>query len=62
MGCIVNLRTARKRAGRLRAEQEAAQKRLAYGRSKAEKTLARTLSDKAHKNLDQKRIERKDGP
>ncbi len=62
MGCIVNLRTARKRAGRLRAEQEAAQKRLAYGRFKAEKTLARTLSDKAHKNLDQKRIERKDDP
>jgi hypothetical protein len=62
MGCIVNLRTTRKRAGRLRAEQEAAQKRLAYGRSKAEKTLARTLNDKAHENLDQKRIERKDGP
>ncbi len=62
MGCIVNLRTARKRAGRLRAEQEAAQRRLAYGRSKAEKTLTRALDEKARKNLAQKRIEGKDSP
>lgn len=62
MGPIVNLRTARKQAKRLRAEQEAAQKRLAHGRSKAEKALQRTQSENARENLDRHRIERKDGP
>ncbi len=36
MAPIVNLRTARKRAKRLKAEQDAAANRLAYGRSKIE--------------------------
>jgi len=62
MGPIVNLRTARKYVKRRRAEQEAAQHRLAHGRSKAEKALQRSQSDKAQKNLAQHRIERKDGP
>ncbi len=47
MGPIVNLRTARKQAKRRRAEQEAAQNRLAHGRSKAEKALQRTQSENA---------------
>lgn len=62
MGPIVNLRTARKQAMRRRAEQEAAQNRLAHGRSKAEKALQQSQSDKAREDLDQHRIERKDGP
>ena len=57
MGHIVNLRTARKQAKRRQAEQEAASRRLAHGRSKAERTLERSKSDKAQKNLDQHRIE-----
>ena len=42
MGQIVNLRTARKRAKRRQAEQEAARNRLAHGRPKAERTLQRS--------------------
>lgn len=61
MGTIVNLRTARKQAKRRLAEQEAAQNRLAHGRSKAEKALARSQRDKDGRSLDQHRIEEKDG-
>ena len=61
MGHIVNLRTARKQAKRRQAEQEAACRRLAHGRSKAERTLERSKSDKAQRSLDQHRIEKGDG-
>jgi len=59
MGTIVNLRTARKQAKRRQAGQEAAQNRLAHGRSKAEKALQRTQSEKAREGLEGHRIERK---
>lgn len=62
MGPIVNLRTVRKQAKRRHAEQEAAQNRLAHGRSKAEKALRRSQEDTARQILDQHRIERKDRP
>ncbi len=62
MGPIVNLRTARKQAKRRDAEQEAAQNRLAHGRSKGEKALLRSQADKAQQSLDSHRIERKDRP
>jgi len=62
MGPIVNLRTVRKQAKRRQAEQEAAQNRLAHGRSKAEKALQRSQGDKTWQILDQHRIERKDRP
>ena len=61
MGDIVNLRTARKRAKRRRAEQKAASTRLTHGRSKAERILERARSRKADKSLDQHRIETGDG-
>lgn len=61
MGNLVNLRTARKRAKRRQAEQEAASSRLAHGRPKAERTLAQSRNDKARKGLDQHRIETGDG-
>jgi hypothetical protein len=61
MSTIVNLRIARKRAKRLLAEQEAAENRLAHGRSKAEKAQARSDIDRAEKKLDQHEIESKDG-
>lgn len=62
MGLVVNLRTARKQAKRRRSEQEAAQNRLAHGRPKAETKLHRANSDKAKRDLEQHRIERKDRP
>jgi hypothetical protein len=57
MGPIVNLRTERKRAKRRVAEQEAASRRAAFGRSKVQANLGRTQSDKAQTSLDQHRIE-----
>jgi hypothetical protein len=61
MGDLVNLRTARKQAKRRQAEAKAAVHRLAHGRSKAERSLARSRDDKASKSLDQHRIETGDG-
>ena len=40
MGDVVNLRTARKRAARLRREKEADRNRIEHGRSKEERILA----------------------
>jgi hypothetical protein len=57
MGDLINLRTARKQAGRRRAEQEAASNRLAHGRPKAERVLERSQSDKAKRDLDGHRID-----
>jgi hypothetical protein len=61
MGDIVNLRTARKRAKRLEAEQKAASNRVVHGRSKAERALEQSRSHKARRNLAQHRIETGDG-
>ncbi|MGD0418712.1 MAG: DUF4169 family protein [Xanthobacteraceae bacterium] len=61
MGNLVNLRTARKRAKRRQAEQEAASNRLAHGRPKTERTLAQSRNGKARRGLDQHRIETGDG-
>jgi len=60
MADVVNLRMARKHAKRRQAEQEAAQRRLAHGRSKAEKVLQRSQGDKAERELDRHRLERGD--
>jgi hypothetical protein len=57
MAEIVNLRTARKRAKRVTAEEQAAARRLAHGRSKAERNLERAQSDKDRRSLDHHRIE-----
>ncbi|HTZ02130.1 MAG TPA: DUF4169 family protein [Xanthobacteraceae bacterium] len=61
MGPVVNLRSARKRAKRLKAEQDAAANRLAHGRPKAAQNLERASRDKETKRLDQHRIETGDG-
>jgi hypothetical protein len=52
MADLINLRTARKQAQRRRAEQKAASNRLAYGRLKTERVLARSRSEKAERDLD----------
>ena len=57
MGDIVNLRTARKRAKRLEAEQKAAANRLTHGRTKADRTATQLLNDKAQLSLDLHRVE-----
>jgi hypothetical protein len=61
MGDIVNLRTARKQAKRRQADKKAASNRLAHGRSKTERALDQSRSDKASKGLDLHRIETGDG-
>lgn len=60
MGTIINLRTARKQAKRRAAEQEAARNRLVHGRSKAERALERSQSDKTNKNIDQHQLDKKE--
>ena len=55
MADVVNLRLARKQAKRRLAEQEAAQHRLAHGRSKADKALQRAQTEKAERELDRHR-------
>jgi Domain of unknown function (DUF4169) len=60
MAEIVNLRLARKQAKRRQAEKEAAQQRLVHGRSKAEKALQRSRTEKAETELDRHRIEHGD--
>ena len=61
MGDIVNLRTARKRAKRREAEQEAAANRLVHGRTKADRTATRSRNDKAQRSLDLHRVETGEG-
>ena len=57
MGDVVNLRTARKQAKRLKAGQKAATKRLAHGRTKADRTATQSRDDKAQRSLDLHRVE-----
>ena len=57
MGDIVNLRRARKKAERLRAERTASANRLLHGRSKAERELEAQRDLKARRDLDRHRIE-----
>jgi hypothetical protein len=57
MAEIVNLRIARKRAVRGKAEGRAAEQRLAHGASKAERNRTAADRDKAGQILDQHRIE-----
>jgi hypothetical protein len=61
MSPVINLRTARKRAKRRQAEQEAAARRLVHGKSKAERNLERSRRDKAESTLDQHRVKTGDG-
>ncbi|MBP1883269.1 DUF4169 family protein [Sinorhizobium mexicanum] len=56
-GDIVNLRQFRKKQGRTEKEKQAEQNRIAFGRTKADKTLTRALNEKASKALEQGRLE-----
>ena len=57
MAEIVNLRIARKRAVRNKAQGQAAEQRLAHGVSKSERDHVAADRDKARQTLDQHRIE-----
>lgn len=57
-GDVVNLRQVRKQKARSEKERQAEQNRVAFGRTKAEKSLTRVLNEKAEKAHDQGRIER----
>jgi len=57
MAEIVNLRMARKRAARSKAEEHAAEQRMAHGVSKSEHDNAAADLNKARWTLDQHRIE-----
>jgi primase-polymerase (primpol)-like protein len=54
---IVNLRRARKSKARTEREKQAADNRLAFGRSKSEKTLAKSERDLALKAIEGHRRE-----
>jgi Domain of unknown function (DUF4169) len=61
MGDSINLRAVRKRAKRRQAEQQAASNRLVHGRSKPQRAIEQSRSDKADRVLNQHRIETGDG-
>ena len=61
MGEIVNLRRARRAATRRRDATQAAENRLAHGRSKAERKLEDAQAEKARRELDAHRVETEDG-
>ncbi len=52
---IVNLRHARKTKARAGQEKKAAANRLAFGRGKAEKALAKTERERAAKSIESHR-------
>lgn len=57
MGDIVSLKLHRKRRERAAKEEIAAEHRVQFGRSKAEKSLTDAKNDKAAKDLDQHKRE-----
>ena len=57
MGEIVSLKLHRKRRARAERQERAAENRVQFGRTRAEKELTETLNDKAAKDLDQHKRE-----
>ena len=60
-GELVNLRRFRKRKARQQKEGTAQANRIAFGRSKSEKTQTRLINDKAAKMLEGGRLEKPAG-
>ncbi len=52
MGEIVSLKLHRKRRDRAEKQERAAENRVQFGRSKAEKELTDALNEKAQKDID----------
>jgi hypothetical protein len=57
MNEVINLRTARKRADRRKAETQAAENRYVHGASKTERSLTEARQDKSLRDHEQHRIE-----
>ena len=57
MNAVINLRTARKRAIRRKAETQAVENRYLHGASKKERSLAQARQDKSLRDHEQHRIE-----
>ena len=62
MGEIVNLRKVRKRAAKQRDDERAAANRTAYGRTKAQRVLEATRSEKQDRDLEAHRIDTGETP
>lgn len=60
MAEIINLRQARKQKARAEAEKTAAQNRIAFGRTKAERKLTEAERDKAARHVDGHKLDRRD--
>ena len=58
MGETINLNRARKAKARQDAEAKAAENRVRFGRTKAERSLAEARADKAARDLDAGKRER----
>ncbi|MDE1931992.1 MAG: DUF4169 family protein [Alphaproteobacteria bacterium] len=56
----VNLNRFRKTKRRADAQKQAAENRVAFGRTKAEREAERLKAEKAARELDQKRLDRED--
>jgi Domain of unknown function (DUF4169) len=57
MGSVVNLNRFRKAKKRTEAERRGAENRVAFGRSKAERQKAQDESERASRNLENKRLD-----
>lgn len=57
MGELINLGRARKDRARAEAKDKAAANRAAHGRTRSEKALEKTRSEKAARDLDQHRLD-----
>ena len=57
MGSVVNLNRFRKAKERVEAERRAAENRVAFGRSKAERRKAQDESERASRDLKNKRLD-----
>ncbi len=57
MGDLINLRRARKDRARADSSSQADAKRLAFGRTKADKSLTRAQRDLAERRVDGHRME-----
>jgi len=57
MGSVVNLNRFRKAKKRTEADRRAAENRVAFGRSKAERRKAQDESERASRDLDNKRLD-----
>jgi hypothetical protein len=57
MGSVVNLNRFRKAKKRSEAERRAAENRVAFGRSKSERRKAQDESERASRDLENKRLD-----